>query len=66
MQQTITYPVTIRVRMPSEVADALDRSARGKFLTRSEYMRQAVLHALSADGENLTAGQNNLAEGLVS
>ncbi len=62
MEQPTTYPVMVKVRMPAEVAAAVEQGARDKFLTRSEYVRQAVLQTLKADGVDLTAERNNIAE----
>lgn len=51
MQATtdVRYPETLRVRIPQEISDAVDAAARARFMSCSEYVRQALLKSLSGD-----------------
>ena len=40
-------------RLPRELSDAIDATARARFLTKSEYVRQALLKSLKEDGAAL-------------
>jgi hypothetical protein len=44
------YPDLLRARAPRELVSAVDAVARAKYSSHSEYVRQAVLRALQADG----------------
>jgi Arc/MetJ-type ribon-helix-helix transcriptional regulator len=44
------YPNLLRARAPRELVDAVDAAARAKYSSHSEYVRQAVLRSLQADG----------------
>jgi metal-responsive CopG/Arc/MetJ family transcriptional regulator len=40
----------MRIRAPSELVDAIDRVANRDLLSRSSYIRQAIIERLRADG----------------
>ena len=48
--ETVRYPGLVRTRMPRELNDAVNAMARAKFMTTSEYLRQALLKSLKDDG----------------
>ena len=47
---TVRYPGLVRARIPRELNDAVNATARAKFMTTSEYLRQALLKSLKEDG----------------
>jgi hypothetical protein len=53
MQAEVRYPTLLRARVPRELSDAVDATARSRFLTKSEYVRQALLKSLKDDGARL-------------
>jgi hypothetical protein len=55
MQAEVRYPSILRTRVPRELSDAVDATARARFLSKSEYVQQALLKSLQDDGA-LTAG----------
>jgi Arc/MetJ-type ribon-helix-helix transcriptional regulator len=44
------YPYLLQVRLPRELSDAVDAVGRARFVTKSEYVRQALLKSLKDDG----------------
>ena len=50
MHAKARYPNLVRARVPRELSDAVDNTASARFLTKSEYVRQALLKSLKADG----------------
>jgi len=53
-QDELLYPSLLRARIPRELNDAVDTTARARFLTKSEYIRQALLKSLKDDGAVVT------------
>jgi hypothetical protein len=49
-QRPVRFPAFLRVRAPAELPTALQVAATRKFTTPSEYVRQAILSRLKADG----------------
>ena len=50
MKQETPLQELLRVRAPSVLIEAIDRAAHRDFLSRSAYIRQAVIARLRADG----------------
>ncbi len=50
MQDELRYPNLVRARVPRELSDAVNVTARSRFMTTSEYLRQALLKSLRDDG----------------
>ena len=50
MQAEVRYLNLVRARVPRELSDAIDKTSRARLLTKSEYVRQALLRSLKADG----------------
>jgi hypothetical protein len=50
MQEEMRYASLVRARVPQELSDAVNATARSHFMTASEYIRQALLKSLLADG----------------
>jgi len=50
MQAEVRYPNILRARIPRELSDAVDATARARFLSKSEYVRQALLRSPQGDG----------------
>jgi Arc/MetJ-type ribon-helix-helix transcriptional regulator len=46
----VRYPSILRARIPRELSDAVNATARARFLSKSEYVRQALLKSLQDDG----------------
>jgi hypothetical protein len=44
------FQTAIRIRTPGMLADAVARAANDRMTTASEYVRQAILARLKADG----------------
>jgi metal-responsive CopG/Arc/MetJ family transcriptional regulator len=51
------FPEELRVKAPRGACQAIDLVAERKHTSRSEYVRQAVLTRLEADGVRLQRGQ---------
>jgi hypothetical protein len=47
------YPSLLQARLPREVIDAVDVAARANFVSRSQYVREALLRRLENDGAEL-------------
>jgi hypothetical protein len=47
---TVRYPSLVRARVPRELIVAVDATARAKFMSHWEYVRQSLLKSLKADG----------------
>jgi hypothetical protein len=47
----------MRVRVPAALIDAIDRAAHRDLLSRSGYIRQAVIARLRADGVGIEEAQ---------
>jgi hypothetical protein len=52
------YPHLLRARVPRAISEAVEAAARAKYVTRSEYLRQALLKSLIADGACLAPIQS--------
>jgi len=50
IQSELRYPSILRARLPRELSDAVDLTARARYLTKSEYVRQVLLKSLKDDG----------------
>ena len=50
MQNELRYASLVRARIPTELSDAVSATAKARFMTTSEYLRQALLKSLQADG----------------
>jgi hypothetical protein len=46
----VRYPDLVRARIPRELSDAVNATARARFMTTSEYLRQSLLKSLKDDG----------------
>jgi hypothetical protein len=44
------YPSLLRVRLPREMDEAIGTTARARFCTKSELVRQMLIEALKGDG----------------
>lgn len=44
------YPCLLQTRVPQEMIRAVDTTSRQHFLTRSQYVRSALIRALRDDG----------------
>jgi metal-responsive CopG/Arc/MetJ family transcriptional regulator len=51
------YEDLMRVRAPSALIDAIDRAAHRDLMTRSSYVRQAVIDKLRAAGDSIEKTQ---------
>ena len=56
-QETTIFGEMMRVRAPVDLIDAIDRVAGRNLLSRSGYVRSAVLEKLRADGVTLKETQ---------
>jgi hypothetical protein len=54
MQAELRYPSLVRAGLPRELSDAVTLTARARFMTTSEYLRQALLKSLKDDGAVLS------------
>jgi len=50
MTNSITKPVILAFRIPSEVEDAIAVAAKRKFASRTEYLRQIIVECVRRDG----------------
>ena len=51
------FPEELRVKAPQGARDAIAAAALRRHTTRSEYVRQAVIRSLEADGIHLRVGE---------
>ena len=49
-QRATIFPAVLRIRMPERLPAALDEAAAQRQTTRSEFVRQALIDRLRADG----------------
>ena len=52
------YPNLLQARLPREVIDAVDEAARAHFVTRSQYLREALLKRLRDEWNAASSGSN--------
>jgi hypothetical protein len=52
------YPERFTLRVPAGLPQAIEVAARGQLTSPSEYVRRAVLRALTADGVHIGTGGN--------
>jgi metal-responsive CopG/Arc/MetJ family transcriptional regulator len=57
MKHELRYQELMRVRVPSALIDAIDRAAHRDLVSRSGYIRQAVIARLRADGVGIEETQ---------
>jgi hypothetical protein len=50
MAASANWSAELRVRCPDVLPEAIDRAANQRLTTRSEYVREAVIAKLRADG----------------
>ena len=55
MPERHRYTTSLRIRAPKALTEALERAAQASLTTESEYVRQAILARLKADGPTATA-----------
>ena len=46
------YDTLLQVRAPADLVDTIDRTANKNLVTRSDYVRRALIERLRADGVN--------------
>ena len=63
MQAELRYPSLVRARVPRELVDAVNVTARGRYMTTSEYLRQALIKSLRDDGALIIHNQRVAAKG---
>ena len=45
------YPSLLRVRLPRELNETIGKTARARFCTKSELVRQMLIDGLKGDGQ---------------
>lgn len=55
------FDTLLQVRTPAALVDAVDKTASKELVTRSDYLRRAVLERLRADGVKLQTTRDEVA-----
>ena len=60
-QMSERFDTLLQVRTPAALVDAVDKTASKELVTRSDYVRRAVLERLRADGVKLQTTRDEVA-----